>query len=51
MAQQMEDLVGKYISTKYLRQVVLKQSEQDMIRLDKEIEEEGGAEDDEDFDV
>jgi len=42
MAQQMEDLVGKYISTKYLRQVVLKQSEQDMIRLDKEIEEEGG---------
>ena len=54
MAQQMEDLVGKYVSNKYVRQVVLKQSDEDMTRLDQEVEDEkaeGGsdAEDDLDF--
>ena len=51
MAQQMEDLVGKYISNKYIRQVVLKQSDEDISKLDKEIEDEkaeGGDEEDED---
>ncbi len=48
MAQQMEDLVGKYVSNKYVRQVILKQSDEDMARLDTEIEGEGGDEEGED---
>lgn len=44
MAQQMEDLVGKYVSNKYVRQVILKQSDEDIDRLNVEIEEEGGEE-------
>jgi hypothetical protein len=40
MAQQMEDLVGKYVSNKYVRQTVLKQSEEDIARLDQEVEDE-----------
>ena len=54
MAQQMEDLVGKYVSNKYVRQVVLKQSEEDIERLNKEVEEEaaeGGDEDNMDLDL
>jgi hypothetical protein len=48
MAQMMEDLVGKYISNKYVRRVILRQTDEDIEQLDKEIEEEGsGAEDDE----
>jgi hypothetical protein len=47
MAQQMEDLVGKYVSDKYVRQVILKQSDEDIMRLDKEMEEEGSNEEDE----
>jgi hypothetical protein len=47
MAQQMEDLVGKYVSDKYVRQVILKQSDEDIMKLDKEIEEEGSNEEDE----
>ena len=43
MAQQMEDLVGKYVSNKYVRQIVLKQSDEDMERLDKEVEDEKAA--------
>tara|TARA_R110002153_G_scaffold227561_1_gene380348 strand:- start:517 stop:834 length:318 start_codon:yes stop_codon:yes gene_type:complete len=50
MAQQMEDLVGKYVSNKYVRQTVLKQSDEDIARLDQEVEdekpEEGEEEDD-----
>lgn len=52
MAQQMEDLVGKYVSNKYVRRVILKQSDEDIDRLNVEIEEEGGEEgegDDMDF--
>ena len=44
MAQQMEDLVGKYVSNKYVRQVILKQSDEDIDRLNTEIEDEGGDE-------
>jgi hypothetical protein len=51
MAQQMEDLVGKYVSNKYVRQVILKQSDEDMARLDTEIEGEGGDEEGEDDDL
>jgi hypothetical protein len=51
MAQQMEDLVGKYVSNKYVRQVVLKQSDEDITRLDTEIEDEGGGEDGEEDDM
>jgi hypothetical protein len=47
MAQQMEDLVGKYVSDKYVRQVILKQSDEDIMKLDKEMEEEGSNEEDE----
>tara|TARA_R110002050_G_scaffold195628_1_gene330532 strand:- start:196 stop:1692 length:1497 start_codon:yes stop_codon:yes gene_type:complete len=51
MAQQMEDLVGKYVSNKYVRQVVLKQSDEDIMRLDTEIEDEGGDEEEGDDDL
>jgi hypothetical protein len=55
MAQQMEDLVGKYVSNKYVRQVVLKQSDEDIERLDQEVEdekpEEGEGEGDDDLDL
>ena len=51
MASQMEDLVGKYVSNKYVRQVILKQSDEDIDRLDVEIEEEGGGEDEDDMDL
>ena len=55
MAQQMDDLLDKgFISKKYVRQSVLKQSEEDMERLDTEIEtekeSEGGEEGDDDLD-
>jgi hypothetical protein len=50
MAQMMEDLVGKYISNKYVRQVILRQTDEEIEQLDKEIEEEGsGEEDGDDF--
>jgi hypothetical protein len=51
MAQQMDDLVGKYVSNKYVRQIIMKQSEEDMMRLDKEIEDEKGDEGDEGDDL
>ena len=53
MAQQMEDLVGKYVSNEYVRRVVLKQSDEDIDQLDKQIEKEkaeGGDEEDSDMD-
>ena len=50
MAQQMEDLVGKYVSNEYVRRVILKQSDEDIDNLNKQIEnekaEEGGEGDD-----
>jgi len=50
MAQMMEDLVGKYISNKYVRRVILRQTDEEIEQLDKEIEEEGsGEQDDDDF--
>jgi hypothetical protein len=55
MAQQMDDLLDKgFISKKYVRQSVLKQSDQDMEKIDKEVEDEKaeggeGEEDDLDF--
>ncbi len=51
MAQMLEDLVGKYISNKYVRQVILRQTDEQIEKLDKEIEEEGsgGDEDEDDF--
>jgi hypothetical protein len=45
MSQMLEDIVGKYISDKYVRTVILKQSEEDIMRLDAEIEEEGSGDD------
>ena len=47
MSQMLEDIVGKYISNKYVRTVILKQSDEDIDRLDKEIEEEGSGTEDE----
>lgn len=44
MASQMEGLIGKFISTKYVRQVILKQSDEDIERLNKEIAEEAALE-------
>jgi hypothetical protein len=40
MAQMLDDIVGKYISNKYVRTVILKQTEEDIMKLDKEIEKE-----------
>lgn len=52
MASQMEDLVGKFVSKKYVRQTILKQSDEDIERLNTEIENEGeGTEGEEDNDM
>lgn len=52
MAQQMEDLVGKYVSNEYVRRVVLKQSDEDIETLNKQIEaEKAEGENDEDMDM
>jgi hypothetical protein len=49
MAQQMDDLIDKgFVSKKYIRQQVLKQTDEDIEQLDKEIEDEGGDEGGED---
>ena len=43
MASQMDDLLEKgFISKKYVRQNILKQSDEDIERIDKEVEDEGG---------
>jgi len=55
MASQMDDLLDKgFVSKKYVRQIILKQTDEDIERLNVEIEDEGGdeeeeAEDDMDF--
>jgi len=47
MAQQMDDLIDKgFVSKKYIRQQILKQTDEDMAQMDTEIEDEKGAEDD-----
>jgi hypothetical protein len=46
MAQMLEDLVGKYISDEYVRKTILRQSSDDIARLDKEIAAEKEASDD-----
>tara|TARA_B110000444_G_scaffold134982_1_gene126788 strand:+ start:14894 stop:16423 length:1530 start_codon:yes stop_codon:yes gene_type:complete len=46
MSQMLEDVVGKYISDKYVRTVILKQSEEDIMRLDNEIADEAKSEGD-----
>jgi hypothetical protein len=52
MAQQMDDLLDKgFVSKKYIRQTILKQTEEDIERLDTEIEDEGGGEDGEEDDM
>ena len=52
MAQQMEDLVGKYVSNEYVRRVVLKQSDEDIETLNKQIEaEKAEGENEEDMDM
>lgn len=48
MSQMLEDVVGKYISDKYVRTVILKQSEEDIMRLDQEIADEAESEGDDD---
>ena len=40
LVQLYEPHVGKYVSNKYIRQTVLKQTEQEMEEMDKEIQEE-----------
>lgn len=50
MAQMLEDLVGKYISNEYVRKTILRQSSDDIARLDKEIAAEKEASGDEDED-
>jgi len=49
MSQMLEDIVGKYISDKYVRTVILKQSDEDIMRLDAEIEEEGSGDEGDEF--
>ena len=45
MASQMEDLVEKkYVSNMYIRKSILKQTDDDIARMDKEIEDEKPAE-------
>ena len=53
MAQQMDDLLDKgFVSKKYIRQIILKQSEEDIVRLDQEVEEEAAeGENEEDMDM
>ena len=53
MAQQMDDLLDKgFVSKKYIRQIILKQSEEDIERLDQEVEEEAAeGENEEDMDM
>jgi hypothetical protein len=56
MAQQMDDLLEKgFISKKYIRQSVLKQSDEDIEKIDNEVEDEkaegGDEEDDLDLDL
>jgi hypothetical protein len=45
MASQMDDLLDKgFVSKKYVRQIILKQTDEDIERLNVEIEDEGGEE-------
>jgi len=41
LAQQLEGYVGKYFSNEYIRTKILKQNEQEIEEIDKQIEEEG----------
>ena len=41
LAQQLESYVGKYYSNQYIRTKILKQNEQEIEEIDKQIEEEG----------
>ena len=45
----MDAFVGKYYSQRWVRKNVLRQSEEEIDMIDKQIEDEGGPEDDEDF--
>jgi hypothetical protein len=40
MAQEFENLVGKYYSVKWLRSNILRQTDEDIDRMNKEIEDE-----------
>ena len=54
MAQQMDDLLEKgFVSKKYVRQEILKQTEEDIERMSNEIEDEKaeGGEDEDDSDL
>ena len=52
MASQMEDLVEKkYVSNMYIRKSILKQTDDDIARMDKEIEDEKPAEGEEEDDL
>ena len=48
--EQMDQFVGKYYSEAWIRKNVLRQSEIEIIQIDKEIEDTGGGEDDDDDD-
>tara|TARA_Y100001937_G_scaffold28100_1_gene40492 strand:+ start:8807 stop:10318 length:1512 start_codon:yes stop_codon:yes gene_type:complete len=45
----MDAFVGKYYSQRWVRKNVLRQSEEEINMIDKQIEDEGGPEDDEEF--
>jgi hypothetical protein len=44
LAQQLEGYVGKYFSNEYIRTKILKQNEQEIEEIDKQIEEEAASE-------
>ena len=45
----MDAFVGKYYSQRWVRKNVLRQSEEEINMIDKQIEDEGGPEDDDEF--
>ena len=46
MLDSLSDHIGKFYSTKWIRNNVLRQSDEDIERIDKEIEDEGPVDDD-----
>jgi hypothetical protein len=44
LAQQLEGYVGKYFSNEYIRTKILKQNEQEIEEIDKQIEDEAASE-------
>ena len=47
----MDEFVGKYYSKAWIRRNILKQNDEDIEKMDQEIKDEGGDEDDMDIDL